>query len=427
MADPSQFDTGVQFAELTDIGMRRTNNQDSIVCVPARSPAAVRSRGHLFVVADGMGAHAAGELASRIATAQIAQHYVQLSDSHSIASAVHGSMAQANLDIYNRGQSNPEFLNMGTTACALVLSPRGAIVGHVGDSRVYRLRDQTLEQLTFDHSLVWELEASGQVTGAGAANIPKNVITRSLGPQSDVQIDIEGPLDVLPGDRFLLCSDGLTGPVTDEEIAVLLHTLDADLATRVLVDLANLRGGPDNISVVVVHVQPGFAEHVCETASDRSMGSPRRWLFAAAAALFAAAVVSWWFAPIEIVAGLFVLAIVAATAGAVLPADAKAVDHDARPAGGGGGEAPYRRYPVRATASMVQSLGKTIDQLCEAATGRGWSLNQTDIQTLRKDCRAAVGRSDWQRAIELQAEAILETMNQLRRQNDAAAAETAAR
>ncbi len=135
---------------------------------------------------------------------------------------------------------------MGTTASALLLLPQGALTGHVGDSRVYRLRGKCLEQLTFDHSLVWEMSAAGQLPkNALPGFVPKNIITRSLGPHADVKVDLEGPYPLEAGDTFLLCSDGLSGQVSDEEIGALLHCLPPAEAAQVLVDLANLRGGPD--------------------------------------------------------------------------------------------------------------------------------------------------------------------------------------
>ena len=145
---------------------------------------------------------------------------------------------------------------MGTTCSVLTLLPQGAVVAHIGDSRVYRLSQNRLEQLTFDHSLVWEMKAAGQLTSEeeSAGKIPKNVITRSLGPYSECKVDLEGPFPVQVGDTFLLCSDGLTGVITDAEIGAILANLSPDEAARVLIDLANLRGGPDNITVVIVKV-----------------------------------------------------------------------------------------------------------------------------------------------------------------------------
>ena len=161
----------------------------------------------------------------------------------------------ANAAIYERGNLNHEFQRMGTTCSALVLSPQGAIIGHVGDSRVYRIRGQRLDQLTFDHSLQWELIRQGQVAQEEVfLKEPRHVITRSLGPEATVEIDIEGPYGVLPGDTYILCSDGLTGHLNDAEIGCVAAALRPTEASRLLVNLANLRGGSDNITAIVVRV-----------------------------------------------------------------------------------------------------------------------------------------------------------------------------
>ena len=244
------WDDCLQVASISDVGMRRTTNQDNLCLSPASSVEQWQKRGHLFIVADGMGAHAAGELASKLAIDHIPHLYSKF-DNIPATEALKKSVEEANSEIYRRGQANQEFHNMGTTCSVLALLPQGAVAAHVGDSRIYRLRKNRLEQLTFDHSLVWEMEASGQLTSAEQkAKIPKNVITRSLGPCEEVKVDLEGPFPVEVGDTFLLCSDGLTGPVTDAEIGSLLANLTPEEAVKVLVDLANLRGGPDNITTV---------------------------------------------------------------------------------------------------------------------------------------------------------------------------------
>ena len=234
--------------------MRRTNNQDSLAAVVTNDVATWATRGHLLMVADGMGAHAAGELASKLAVDNIPHTYFKLRDLYPPA-ALRQAIRDANTTIHAKGQSSIGFQGMGTTCSCLVLLPQGALVAHIGDSRIYRLRGDVLEQLTFDHSLVWEMAAAGQMTEADVPSyIPKNVITRSLGPHPSVHIDLEGPYSAESGDKFLICSDGLSGPVTDEEIGVMLYCMDPDDATETLVDLANFRGGPDNISVVVAQV-----------------------------------------------------------------------------------------------------------------------------------------------------------------------------
>jgi len=244
----------VRYAAASDIGLRRTANQDAWTVVRAEDQRQWRRHGHLFVVADGMGAHAAGELASRLAIETVPKAYREL-ESLGPADALRRAMVEANALIHARGLSRVDWLGMGTTCSALTLVEQGAIVAHVGDSRVYRVRGELIEQLTFDHSLVWELMEIGQIPkNQVPPSIPKNVITRSIGPSASVDVDLEGPYPVQPADRYLLCSDGLTGLVEDHEIGQMLVALPIGEAVDTLIDLANLRGGPDNITVVAVEV-----------------------------------------------------------------------------------------------------------------------------------------------------------------------------
>ena len=244
----------LESAALTDVGLRRANNQDTFALALAGDDLDWQRRGHLFMVADGMGAHAAGELASKMACEALPHTYRKLLD-RTPAEALRQAVLAANATIHERGQAYAEFQGMGTTCSVLVLLPTVAIVAQVGDSRVYRLRGDRLDQLTFDHSLVWEMTVAGQMPrGEVASFIPKNIITRSLGPHANVQVDLEGPFPLEVGDTFLLCSDGLSGQIKDEEIGAILSTLSPPEAVRVLVDMANLRGGPDNITAVVARV-----------------------------------------------------------------------------------------------------------------------------------------------------------------------------
>lgn len=250
-----RWDQTVQYASRTDIGLRRRNNQDALVVQICSDREQWEARGHLFVVADGMGGHAVGELASKIAVDTIPHTYYK-NRQDAVDEALRDSIETANRTIYERGSLNREFERMGTTCSALTLSPRGAIIGHVGDSRVYRVRDGRIDQLTFDHSLQWELMRQGQMRHEDIMLHPRNVITRSLGPEEQVEVDVEGPLPVLPGDTYVLCSDGLTGFVDNDEIGAIAASLAPTDACRLLVNLANARGGSDNISVIVVHVGP---------------------------------------------------------------------------------------------------------------------------------------------------------------------------
>ncbi len=237
----------------TDVGIKRSHNQDSFAVGMAGSKEAWRQRGHLFVVADGMGAHAVGELASQLAVDTIRLSYSKARNV-SVEDSLRRAIVEANKTIHDRGQRNPEFQGMGTTATALVLGPEGARIGHVGDSRCYRIRGDTIEQLSFDHSLLWEVARRQNVLPEDVKSVPKNIIVRSLGPEANVNADVNGPYKVRDGDRFLLCTDGLSGQVTDREIWSIVSYLDPEDACEFLIDLANYRGGIDNVTLVLVQV-----------------------------------------------------------------------------------------------------------------------------------------------------------------------------
>ncbi len=419
---------GVVFANLSDIGMRRANNQDSMACLPASNADRFRSRGHLFVVADGMGAHAAGELASQMATDKIAMHYFRSPSSDPI-DALRSAVIESNSEINRRGQQNPEFHNMGTTASSLVLLPKGAIVAHVGDSRVYRLRNRTLEQLTFDHSLVWEMEASGQVhpDSALGQSIPRNVITRSLGPNAQVEVDVEGPFPFEKDDCFLLCSDGLTGLVDDVEIGTLMDCLPEDLAARVLVDLANLRGGSDNTTVIIVRVKDELMKPDAATKRKANSGeqSAPPYLLAAAILCFTAAVVAAVLGQFGIMAVAIVLGVIALVAGIIQAVKIKKMANKRVLPKVSGGKGPYRRYSAAATGDLYKRLGKTVDALREAAKDRNWVLDWKKIDEFQGNGFTALKGKDAKQAIRYQAEAIIETMNQLREHKSRTANEAA--
>lgn len=248
----------IHYARLTDVGVKRSHNQDACAAQPAVDASGYASSGHVFVVADGMGGHAVGEKASAKAVRDI-PHLYQKHVREGVFLALKKAFAETNAGIHAIGQENPEFRGMGTTSTALVLRPEGAWVGHVGDSRAYRIRDGQAEQLTFDHSWVWEIARRQGVDPDELGEFKKNVIIRSLGPDPEVEVDIEGPHPVLPGDIFLLCSDGLTGVVTPQEIGAVVNVLALEDAAKLLVHLANLRGGPDNITVLLVQVAGGAA------------------------------------------------------------------------------------------------------------------------------------------------------------------------
>ncbi len=256
----------VRYAALTDVGVKRSHNQDACAVQPAVDPVAFEANGHVFVVADGMGGHAVGEKASAKAVRDIPFLYLK-HVREGICNALRRAFVETNAGIHTIGEENPEFRGMGTTGTALVLRPEGAWVGHVGDSRCYRIRAGQAEQLTFDHSWVWEIAKRQGVDPDELGDFKKNVIIRSLGPDAEVEVDVEGPHPLQPGDAFLLCSDGLTGVVTPQEVGVIVTAMPPEDAARLLVHLANLRGGPDNITVLIVRVPGGASPDDSEKKS----------------------------------------------------------------------------------------------------------------------------------------------------------------
>ena len=254
------FQQPIRYAENSDLGCKRSNNEDSCGLQMCSGESLYERRGHLFVVADGMGGHAVGELASKTAVDTVLHTYMRESELNAYE-ALKSSVENANDEVHRKGNRNRDFQRMGTTCSALSLTPKGAIVGHVGDSRVYRIREDQTEQLTFDHSLLWE---TFRKKGLDVQNVkgeePKNVITRCLGPGADVEIDMEGPHLVHPGDVYVLCSDGLTNYVNDHEIGVVAGALPAEEASQLLINLACTRGGSDNVTVIVVQVASDSGE-----------------------------------------------------------------------------------------------------------------------------------------------------------------------
>jgi PPM family protein phosphatase len=231
---------------ITDTGKRRRRNEDAYVRRPP-----------LFAIADGMGGAQAGEVASRLAAAVLNESPHDTTGEARVAELVQ----EANRRVFERANEDAATQGMGTTmTVALVDEARGTVsIGHVGDSRAYRLRDGELEQLTRDHSLVQELVESGRLSPEEADSHPqRSVITRVLGTDPDVDVDTL-TVEARPGDLFLLCSDGLTAMVDDGEIERALENGRDDLegTLRKLVDAANRGGGDDNITAIVFEIRDG--------------------------------------------------------------------------------------------------------------------------------------------------------------------------
>jgi protein phosphatase len=249
-------------AGISDVGLQRDHNEDSF---------AILKEQRLFIVADGMGGHRAGDVASRLATEAIVDFFraannedftwpfqfdTRLSDEEN---RLLSGIRLANRQIIERSTRSRECQGMGTTVVGALFSAKKnkMFIGHVGDSRAYRIRNQQIRQMTRDHSLVNDyLLAMPELTEEQKSELPKNVITRALGMQEQVAVDIQSD-DAELGDVYVLCSDGLSGMVEDQEILDVVNAeRDPELACRRLVALANEHGGEDNITALIVRIDP---------------------------------------------------------------------------------------------------------------------------------------------------------------------------
>jgi len=397
----------VRYATLTDVGFRRQNNQDACIVQLSPDQDTWQERGHLFVVADGMGGHAVGELASKIAVDTIPHTFDKLRQLNA-KDALWAAIEAANAAIYERGMQNKEFLRMGTTCTTLLLCPQGAIIGHVGDSRVYRIRNRLIDQLTCDHSLVWELIQQRKVHPRDAERMcPRNVITRSLGPEQTVQVDIEGPLAVLPGDTFVLCSDGLCGLLNDSEIGMIAGELPPNEASRMLVHLSNLRGGPDNITVIVVKagdIPEGAANSDPEVATTPS--SIGWWGYSLICVLAAMFLLGLGFVALDrsqLAAGIGLM--VASTASSIgwwgfLRFRHKPVPQERSPDPGSTiAWRPYRTASARLSEEFIQYLARMEGELQRAATDENWNIEWKQFEESYRKAKDAIDRKRFSRAL----------------------------
>jgi len=246
----------VKIGTLSDVGCVRELNEDSIRVIQPTDPNELAQRGILVVVADGMGGHNAGEIASQLAVEVVVQRYAD--DTKEPGSALANALEQANRVIVDAASRDVRYSGMGTTCTALVLRGGLAYCAHVGDSRLYLARGNDIFLMTEDHSALMHLVRQGTITADEARHHPdKSVIVRALGARDDVDVATwEKPLPVRPGDTFLMCSDGLYDLVEDEEIKQIVMLGDPQPACENLIALAKERGGHDNITVGIVSLKP---------------------------------------------------------------------------------------------------------------------------------------------------------------------------
>ncbi len=248
---------------LTDVGLKRTHNEDNFACDDELG---------LYVVADGMGGHAAGEVASGTAVDAMREFILKYHGEQDVTwpfgvetsmsideNALATAVRLANSAVCTLANENQAYSGMGTTVVGLLLNETKAIVAHVGDSRLYRLRGEELTQITADHSWVNEQLRRNIISAEEAKSHRwRNVITRALGNKMDIEVELQ-PLDLQTGDVFLLCTDGLSGMISDEDIQqALLENIDnMPRATEALLNQANANGGIDNVTALLVHMQDG--------------------------------------------------------------------------------------------------------------------------------------------------------------------------
>ena len=404
-----RWEQKVQFASQSDIGFRRRNNQDSHAVTLSPDAETFQVRGHLFIVADGMGGHAVGELASKICVDTIPHTYFK-NRAGDIPTALTAAIHDANSAVHEKGSQNAEFNRMGTTVVALALGPQGAVIGHVGDSRLYRVRREQIDQLTFDHSLEWELTRDGRWRPSDhLLHDVKHVITRSIGPEPVAEPEVEGPYPAWPGDCFLLCSDGLTGLVKDAEIGAITKHLPPVDACRMLINLANLRGGTDNITVIIAQLGP-LPEGVSPTPEEIPEADPEPdqfgWLWLGGlwiSALTCALGVGWAILQEEEKwrgVALASLSLIAAAVIGILWRSQRQKSADI-PADTGSTvlSKAYRTASAKLTPDLLTSLAKLEADMKQSAETESWSFDKATQDEASQAAKNAVNKKQWPTAL----------------------------
>jgi len=255
---------------LSDLGNVRTNNEDMGMFFKVADENIIREKGYLLLVADGMGGHQAGEVASRMAADIISREYFKQAVNGSIEKSLAKIFSLANKRIFELASAKQQYAGMGTTCTALVVIGQTVYYAHVGDSRAYFQKGNTLTQVTQDHTFVQELVNNGDITAEEAAVHPKrNILTNAMGTKPELRIDTgKWSMSFEEGDRLLLCSDGLYDYLKDEELnEILSNNLLANSAAH-MIEQAKARGGHDNITVVLAEKAGAIQNQVAKETKD---------------------------------------------------------------------------------------------------------------------------------------------------------------
>lgn len=257
---------------LSDLGNIRTNNEDMGLFFKIADENVIRKKGYMLIVADGMGGHQAGEVASRMATDIISHEYFKLNGS-SVEKNLAKVLTLANKNIFEKASSSDAHKGMGTTCTVLVVIDKNVYYAHVGDSRAYMQKGNSIIQITTDHTYVQELVNNGDITEAEAAVHPKrNILTNAMGTKADMRVDtgrFEYPLE--NNDRLLLCSDGLYDYLNAGELKNILLANDIKTAAQIMIEQAKARGGHDNITVVIAERKKDAAHSAPLGASQEKL------------------------------------------------------------------------------------------------------------------------------------------------------------
>ena len=260
-------DTVLSVAVLSDVGNLRKNNEDRAICYKTADPVVSLTKGQLLLVADGMGGHQAGEIASQLATDVVSTEYFHASKKMPNADALRAAFTLANRKIFELASTRETLQGMGTTCTALAVRAHELYYAHVGDSRAYLLSGDRMIRLTQDHTYVQELVNKGEISDAETATHPqRNILTNAMGTKSSLHIDAgRSPHQLEPGNRLLLCSDGLYDYLSDEELYLLAVNGDLQVNAEQLIALAKQRGGHDNITVVLAAVSAAGSQRISST------------------------------------------------------------------------------------------------------------------------------------------------------------------